>query len=84
MTADEPVVAHAPGRPRLLLGAYDLADVGYTDDEFFVSGAATRYAPVGDHGPDGRWQAAPSGSADYTIRIVVMKPVDGFNGTVVV
>lgn len=84
MTANEPVVAHAPGRPRLLLGAYDLADVGYTDDEFFVSGAATRYAPVGDHGPDGRWQAAPSGSADYTIRIVVLKPVDGFNGTVVV
>ena len=86
MTANEPVVAHAPGRPRLLLGAYDLADVGYTDDEFFVSGAATRYAPVGDHGPDGRWQAAPSGTADYTTRIVVLKPSDvtKFNGTVIV
>jgi Alpha/beta hydrolase domain len=86
VSANEPVVTHAPGKPKLLLGAYDLADLGYTDDEFFVAGSASAYAPVGDLGPDGDWDAKPSGSADYTIRIVVLKPADAssFNGTVVV
>ena len=86
MTANVPRVTHAPGKPKLLLGAYDLAEVGYTDDEFFVSGSATAYAPVGHQGPDGHWRATPSGSAGYTIRIVVLKPADAdsFNGTVVV
>lgn len=86
MTVNEPVVTHAPGKPKLLLGAYDLAALGYTDDEFFVSGSASAYTPLGDLGPDGRWAATPSGSADYTIRIVVLKPADAsaFNGTVIV
>lgn len=81
-----PAVTHAPGKPKLLLGAYDLADLGYTDDEFFVAGSASSYAPLGDHDHDGLWEAAPSESADYTIRIVVLKPVDSasFNGTVIV
>ena len=82
----DPVVAHVPGKPRLLLDAYDIADVGYTDDEFFASGSATSYAPVGKKGADGRWYAAPSEVADYTTRIVVLKPSDAtkFNGTVIV
>jgi hypothetical protein len=82
----EPVVTHAPGKPKLLLGAYDLATVGYTDDEYFVSGTASAYAPIGEFGADGHWEAVPSGSADYTIRIVVLRPADAakFNGTVVV
>ncbi len=84
MTTSEPSVTHAPGKPKLLLGAYDLAELGYTDDEYFVSGTASRYAPVGDHGADGHWGATPSGSAAYTIRIVVLKPIEAFNGTVVV
>ncbi len=75
-----------PGRPNLLLGAYDLATVGYRSEEFFVSGSASSYAPVADFGPDGRWSAEPSGTADYTTRIVVLTPTDDavFNGTVVV
>lgn len=86
MTTGGPVVTHAPGNPKLLLGAYDLAELGYTDDEFFVSGTATAYAPVSDQGPDGHWRATPSSTADYTVRIVVLKPADtaSFNGTVVV
>ena len=45
-----------------------------------------RYAPVGELGSDGRWDAAPSEVADYTTRIVVLKPSDvtKFNGTVIV
>ncbi len=82
----DPVVTHAPGEPKLLLGSYDIASLGYADDEFFVSGSASCYAPVGELGSDGRWDAAPSDVADYTTRIVVLKPSDvtKFNGTVVV
>ena len=86
MNATEPVVTHAPGKPKLILGAYDLADLCYTDDEFFVAGSASAYAAAGEFGPDGHWAAEPSGSADYTIRIVVLKPANAssFNGTVIV
>ncbi len=68
----DPTVTPIPGRPNLLLGAYDVADVGYTAQEFFVSGTATSYA--------GREPA------DYTTRIVVLTPTDAalFSGTVVV
>jgi Alpha/beta hydrolase domain len=36
--------------------------------------------------PDGRWRVSPSGTADYTTRIVVLTPADRsrFNGTVLV
>jgi hypothetical protein len=79
-------VTPVPGRPSLLLGAYDLATLGYRAEEFFVSGSASCYAPVGDCGPDGRWSAEPSGNADYTTRIVALTPTDDavFNGTVIV
>ena len=82
----QPVVTHAPGDPKLLLGSYAIESLGYTDDEYFVSGSATGYVPVAELGPDGRWDAAPSGTADYTTRIVVLKPSDvtKFNGTVIV
>lgn len=75
-----------PGKPNLLLGAYDIAGLGYTADEFFVSGAACSYAPDGEFGSDGRWDAVPSGVADYVTRIVVLRPTDDarFNGTVLV
>ena len=42
-----PSVTPVPGKPNLLLGAYDIADLGYTAAEFFVSGTATSYARDG-------------------------------------
>lgn len=83
---DSPDVAAVPGRPRLLLGAFDIAGLGYRIEEFFVSGAASCYAPLGELGPDGRWDVKPSGTADYRTRIVVVTPADRarFNGTVLV
>ena len=82
----DPTVTHAPGEPKLLLGSYAIESLGYTDDEYFVSGSASSYVPAGEHGSDGRWDAEPSGTADYTTRIVVLKPSDAaeFNGTVIV
>lgn len=81
-----PDVTPVPGRPNLLLGAFDLATLGYRAEEFFVSGSASSYAPVAGLSLDGRWDAAPSGSADYTTRIVAVTPTDEakFNGTVIV
>jgi hypothetical protein len=75
-----------PGTPNLLLGAFNLAAMGYRAEEFFVSGSASSYAPAGDLGSDGRWRAEPSGTADYTTRIVALTPTDDavFNGTVIV
>jgi hypothetical protein len=66
------VVTPVPGKPNLLLGLFKIADLGYTADEFFVSGTATSYLP--------------SMVADYTTRIVVLRPTDAaaFNGTVIV
>jgi len=66
------VITSIPGNPNLLLGAYDLATLGYGAEEFFVSGTAASYA-TDDH-------------AEYTTRIVVCRPTDDavFNGTVIV
>ncbi|MBV8789773.1 MAG: hypothetical protein JOZ00_24220, partial [Mycobacterium sp.] len=85
MTRGPDVVA-VPGKPALLLGAFEIADVGYAAEEFFVSGTATSYSPTGELGSDGRWGVTPSDTAEYTTRIVVLTPVDGslFNGTVIV
>ena len=79
-------VTPTPGKPALLLSAFDLADVGYCVEEFLVAGTACRYTPVRELGADGRWDVTPSDSADFTTRIVVLTPSDpaGFNGTVLV
>ncbi len=79
-------VAPAPGKPLLLLGAFDIDSVGYVAEEFFISGTASSYAPAGELGPDGRWDVRSSGTADYTTRIVVLTPADRtqFNGTALV
>lgn len=74
------------GRPALLLGAFDIGDVGYVAEEFFVSGTASSYQAAGELGPDGRWSVAPAAAANYTTRIVALTPADAsrFNGTVLV
>src|ERR1700753_1428384 len=82
MTVLEPV----PGKPLLLLGAFEIDSVGYVAEEFFVSGTASSYGPESELSPDGRWQVTPSGAADFTTRVVAMTPADRsrFNGTVLV
>ncbi|OBB12781.1 hypothetical protein A5662_07590 [Mycobacteriaceae bacterium 1482268.1] len=70
-----PSVTHVPGKPNMIIGAYDIADVGYTANEFFVTGTASSFAGEG-----------ALGDAEYTTRIVALTPtdVDKFNGTVIV
>src|SRR3954454_22727651 len=71
------------GRPVL-----DLAERGYVEEEFFLSGDATTYRPAdgAEFGRDGRWAAEPEGALPFTTRLLVYRPADParFNGTVVV
>jgi hypothetical protein len=83
---DSPRVTPAPGKPLLLLGAFDVGSLGYVAEEFFISGTASSYTTATELGPDGRWTVTPSGAGDYTTRMVVLTPSDRtrFNGTVLV
>src|SRR5271157_2341132 len=83
---DPTLVTPAPGKPLLLLGAFDVGSLGYVAEEFFISGTASSYTPATELSPDGRWSVTPSGAADYTTRIVLLTPADRtqFNGTVLV
>jgi hypothetical protein len=63
---------------------FDLSLVGYTQSEYFLTGTARSFAPVGELNSDGRWVVEAADEADYTTRIVVVRPSDAadFNGTV--
>src|ERR1035437_7440957 len=65
---------------------FPLAQVGYTQSEYFLSGNATGYEPVGALNSDGKWNVTPAPHADYKTRSVVYRPTVAakFNGTVVV
>ncbi|MGA9678231.1 MAG: alpha/beta hydrolase domain-containing protein [Mycobacterium sp.] len=82
----DPVLEAVPGKPLLLVGAFEIDSVGYVAEEFFCSGTASSYGPEGELGPDGQWRVTPSGAADFTTRVVALTPADRsqFNGTVLV
>jgi hypothetical protein len=67
---------------------FDLAERGYVEEEFFLSGDATTYRPAdgAEFGRDGVWAAEPAGAQPFTTRLLVYRPADpaAFNGTVVV
>jgi hypothetical protein len=79
-------VTPVPGKPALLLGAFDIASLGYVAEEFFISGPASSYSSAAQLGPDGRWSVTASDSAEFTTRMVVLTPADRaqFNGMVLV
>ncbi len=67
-------------------GNYALADLGYVEEEYVLSGSATSYVVVGERRSDGRWDAAPAEQAPFTTRMVVRRPSEAkaFKGTVLV
>jgi Alpha/beta hydrolase domain len=79
-------VSPVPGKPALLLGAFDITGLGYVAEEYFISGTASSYSSAAELGPDGRWSVTPSAAAEFTTRMVVLTPTDRdrFNGTVLV
>lgn len=68
--------------------AFDLAALGYVEEEFFFGGEAVRYRHRSGtvRSFDGRWSAEPLDSAPFRSRMLIRRPVDParFNGTVVV
>jgi hypothetical protein len=68
--------------------AFDLAALGYVEEEFFFGGEAARYrhAPGTGRSVDGKWSVERLDSAPYRSRMLVRRPADParFNGTVVV
>ncbi|WP_238441294.1 alpha/beta hydrolase domain-containing protein [Frankia sp. AgW1.1] len=65
---------------------FDLATIGYRESEFFLSGNASSYTSANPLTSDGKWSVTPNGTAPYTTRAVVRRPIDPkkFNGTVIV
>ncbi len=86
LSAQPASVAPMPGKPVLLLGAYDFGKLGYQTDEFSISGTASSYTLLTPAKSDGNWNVTPSTTAPFTTRIVVVRPTDPekFNGTVLV
>jgi hypothetical protein len=81
-----PIVTSVAGNPTLLLGDFELADLGYIAEEFFISGTAASFASDTHLGSDGQWSVRPCAEADYVTRMVILKPMDTarFNGTAIV
>src|SRR5512134_1112351 len=59
-----------------LLGTtmFDLADVGYVQAEYFMSGVARAYTSAGPLSSDGRWTVTAGESAPYKTRFLVYRP----------
>ncbi|MEP5566509.1 MAG: alpha/beta hydrolase domain-containing protein, partial [Halioglobus sp.] len=74
------------GNLALLAQSFELADVGYQDEEYFIEGEASAFTNVNELLPDGNWEAEPAEQQSYRTRIVVHRPEPGrtFSGTVIV
>jgi hypothetical protein len=66
--------------------SFDLAQVGYEQAEYFISGTADAYVNTAPLGTDGKWSVEPGEAAAYKTRIVVYRPIERkkFGGTVFV
>jgi hypothetical protein len=68
-------------------GIVDLAELGYQEHEYLMSGAASTYDQAGTWTSDGKWNTTIASTGNpYTTRMLVLRPTDPakFNGTVVV
>jgi Alpha/beta hydrolase domain len=66
-TIEGPITS--PGSVFLRSTSFDLGQVGYMEEEYFISGIATAYTNTGPLGPDGRWSVTPGNTAPYKTRI---------------
>jgi len=74
------------GAPIVQGTTFNLAAVGYMQEEYFVSGTSRAYTNAGELGSDGNWDVTEASTADYKTRIIVYRPIDDadFSGTVFV
>jgi alpha/beta hydrolase family protein len=83
-----PLVENPPdiGEPFLWVANFDLTQVGYQEQEFFISGTANAFTNLNELRSDGLWEVEAGETADYVTRVVVLQPIDqsDFSGTVLV
>jgi hypothetical protein len=74
------------GTPFIAATTFDPAQVGYMQEEYFISGTATAFTSASALTADGAWSVTPASTAAYKTRVVVYRPVkrSKFKGTVVV
>ncbi len=67
-------------------GLYDLAALGYVEEEFILEGQATSFALAGERSAKGQWRAAPAQATPFVTRLVTRRPIDAerFSGAVMV
>ena len=84
----QPTVQDPPdiGNLFLLTTVFGLAEQGYQEREFFLSGVASAFTNVSELTADGRWLVEPGETADYQTRAVVYRPIaeEDFSGTVII
>jgi hypothetical protein len=80
-----PITGGTRGAPFGGLAAADLPS-GYIEEERFFSATASAYSKAGVWDGTGRWSIKPTTTADYTVRMLIRRPVDParFNGIVLV
>jgi Alpha/beta hydrolase domain len=73
------------GPPGIIMTGFDLGQVGYTLEEFFLESTAASFEPVGPLESDGHWPVTPAARAPFTTRLVVCRPSDpgAYTGTVI-
>jgi hypothetical protein len=88
LPVSQPTIELPPtvGDPSLISTTFDLSEVGFVQEEFFLAGTASSFSNLNELGRDGRWQAEPAVMANYRTRVVVYRPEkqEDFSGTVVV
>ncbi|KAL7933047.1 hypothetical protein V8C35DRAFT_281364 [Trichoderma chlorosporum] len=52
----------------------NIDEIGYIEEEFFLTGNASKYEPVGNLGLDGKWNLTTTESSYYKTRILVRRP----------
>ena len=74
------------GKAVLLPPTFDLTEVGYLEEEFFITGEAMSYTSEQPLTEDGLWEVTPAESMPYTTRVIVRRPAAAtdFDGTVIV
>jgi hypothetical protein len=79
------VTGPVEGAPGIIMAGFDLGQLGYQLEEFFLEGTATSFELAAPAGADGRWQVTPSRREPFVTRLLVCRPADpaAFTGTVV-
>ncbi|MDX2168135.1 MAG: alpha/beta hydrolase domain-containing protein [Deltaproteobacteria bacterium] len=79
-------VTGGSGGPFVQSTLIDLAELGYQQAEYFVTGTASAFVNTAALDSDGVWPVERADQAGYRTRIVVYRPIDAahFNGTVLV